>query len=293
MKAQFAILAALGGLVGCASEPEPRPERVSYDSGSRFVQATPERPAEQSNTPLPGAEFQPVLNEPITVDFVDKFPLRGFNPVPGLEPMPFGGSMFGPWDVGGAGPDDPASSRRERFLRSTDLHTALHYIALRTGLQVIVDGKIDAELRAAFRVPSNRAEAIELIQSICKANKLDYIQDGDVIILKARPEEPSLANVITGDWAGVYHVKFEEQDLVTAIMEVAVVTKSQVLVPTSGTDKTQESQGGGIKQVRVTLELKNATAEEVLRKLAELGDMDLAVEKDEGGQPFYRFSFKE
>lgn len=176
-----------------------------------------------------------------------------------------------------------------------DIHTLMHYLALYTDLQIIVEGDVDQRVHAVFSISDEltRGKAVEVIQSVCKACKLDFIQDGVVIIVKARPEETSLANVINGDWAGVYHVKFEEQDLVTAIMEVAVVTKSQVLVPTSGTDKTQESKGGGIKQVHVTLELKNATAEEVLRKLAELGDMDLEVEKDEGGQPVYRFSYKE
>ncbi|MCG3184537.1 MAG: hypothetical protein ICCCNLDF_02664 [Planctomycetes bacterium] len=222
-----------------------------------------------------------------------ELPRLGFNPVPGLERMPFGDSMFGPWDVGGVGPDDPPSANGERFFPGNDLHTAMHCIALRTGLQIIVEHDRNLKLPVGFEVPTTKSEAIEVIQSICKACKLDYVEDGNVIIVKKRPVERPLARWTLGDVDGTFNIFMEDVGLVAAIMEVAVAFKVQVFFPAIRPGDTDGARLGPTLQVGITLELKNATADQALRKLAELGDLELEVEKDETDQPIYLFSYKE
>lgn len=221
-----------------------------------------------------------------------ELPRLGFNPVPGLERMPFGDSMFGPWDVGGVGPDDPPSANGERFFPGNDLHTAMHCIALRTGLQIIVEHDRNLKLPVGFEVPTTKSEAIELIQSICKACKLDYVQDGDVIIVKRRPWEQPLARWTLGDVEGTFNIFMEDVELVAAVMEVAVAFKVQIFFPASLSDEPDQNKVERTQKLRITLDLRNATADKALRKLAQLGDLELKVEQDENGVSVYIFSLK-
>src|SRR5690606_28832315 len=85
-----------------------------------------------------------------------------------------------------------------------DIHTVMHYIGLRSNLDIIVEGTIDVVLTIIHRNVDPR----DVIRSICKANKLDYIEDGTSIIIKARPQDTSLANVVKGELEGRYNVNF-------------------------------------------------------------------------------------
>lgn len=188
-------------------------------------------------------------------------------------------------------------SRREASITldrvDWDIHTLMHYLALRAELQIIVEGDVDQRVGVDFCIGEEltKGKAVEVIQSICKACKLDYVEDGDVIIVKRRSEYPVVACVTAGDKAGLYNVRFEDHELIAAIMEVAVVTKAQVFVPAVPPGEAEEWHGP-LEQILISLELKNATADEVLRKLAERGDMMLTVEQEEGGTPRHIFTYK-
>ncbi|MCB9894773.1 MAG: type II secretion system protein GspD [Planctomycetes bacterium] len=185
-----------------------------------------------------------------------------------------------------------------------DLHTVMHYIALRSGLQIIVEGQVDVKLTVMFRDVDPKSA----IQSICKANKLDYIEDGQVIIIKRRPQEEALANVVNGEIEGRFNVNFESHELVTAILEVANVTHAQVFVPATlsqketKTPQTPDDQDKGTEVVtkvqsrKISMYMREAKPEQILRRLAELGDMEIepitlddsAPGQDQG----FRFAYK-
>lgn len=61
-----------------------------------------------------------------------------------------------------------------------DIHTVMHYIGLRADLKIIVEGTVSVNLTVIFR----DVDPKDAIKSICKANKLDYVEDGEVIIIK-------------------------------------------------------------------------------------------------------------
>jgi cell division septum initiation protein DivIVA len=79
-----------------------------------------------------------------------------------------------------------------------DLHTVMHYIALRSGLQIIVEGGFVLKLTVMFR----NVDPNEALRSICKANNLEMVEDGTVIIIKRNPEWPidvDFQDVLVGD----------------------------------------------------------------------------------------------
>lgn len=162
-----------------------------------------------------------------------------------------------------------------------DLHTVMHYIALRSGLQIIVEGEVKVNLTVMFRDVIPR----DAIQSICKANKLDFIEDGTVIIIKRRPQEAALANVVKGEIDGRFNVNFESHELVAAIMEVASVTKAQVFVPAvppqeqgappraGDEEREQQDRVIQIQERKISIYMREALPGTILKRLAELGDL--------------------
>ncbi|MCG3183145.1 MAG: hypothetical protein ICCCNLDF_01229 [Planctomycetes bacterium] len=162
-----------------------------------------------------------------------------------------------------------------------DLHTVMHYIALRSGLQIIVEGEVKVNLTVMFRDVIPR----DAIQSICKANKLDFIEDGTVIIIKRRPQEAALANVVKGEVDGRFNVNFESHELVAAIMEVASVTKAQVFVPAvppqeqgqpprrGEEEQEQEERVIQIQERKISIYMREALPGAILKRLADLGDL--------------------
>jgi hypothetical protein len=281
-------------LAACAvSEPAYAPDEAPYDPASRFAGPSILDTVSQMEPEERLLEWDLDPNQPVIVDFVGRQPNRGWNPVPGLAPMPFGGGMFGPWDTG-EGPGALDADGQMDFVRR-DLHTVMHYIALRSDLQIIVEGEVGETLLTSVRLPQGnltRAEALAILQSICKANKLDYIEDGNVVIIKKRPQDLSLAHVVLSELDGHYNVSFEDHELVAAIMEVATVTKTQVFVPA-----LQPSGDDVIEPVKVTLQMRAALPERILRKLAELGDLEIeqVALKDsvEGAGVGYKFKYRE
>jgi type II secretory pathway component GspD/PulD (secretin) len=203
----------------------------------------------------------------------------------------------------GAFEPDPNEPITVDFVRK-DIHTVMHYIALRSGLQIIVQGEVSVQLTVMFR----RVLPKEAIQSICKANKLDYIEDGAVIIIKQRPQDTGLANVVKGENLGRFHVNFETHALVEAIMEVARVTGIQVFVPSVPPAEGQqprdpEEEGQGEQRVQdiqaraISMHMREAVPEQILYRLADLGDLDVKKidrldDSVEGSEVGYRFTYK-
>lgn len=166
-----------------------------------------------------------------------------------------------------------------------DIHTVMHYIALRSGLQINVDGQISANLTVMYRDVNPK----EAIRSICKANELEYVEDGKFIIIKRRVQQTGLANVVKGEAAGRFNVSFESHELVAAIMEVGKITQTNVLVPTTienelagpATVKDEEAKQSFVVQIqkrRISMYMRETEPDVILRRLAELGGMELKVE---------------
>lgn len=80
---------------------------------------------------------------------------------------------------GSAAPDDSALITLD-FVKK-DIHTVMHFIAQQSGLQIIVEGEISVELTVMFKDVTPK----DAIRSICKANKLNMVEDGEVIIIRA------------------------------------------------------------------------------------------------------------
>jgi len=195
MRIICAIL-ALAALAVAACSSKPTRTGPSYDTSSRFVDmGDADADADARENPE-GHIVDP--NRPITVDFTDKNPRGGFNPVPGLEPMPFGESMFGGWGIGGAmipatpgarvgaGGMDFAKGKRGVSFVKKPLHTVLRYIAAGSDrLQTITEEDAGEMLITCIlpQGPYTTDEAATLIESICKANALDFVRDGNVVIV--------------------------------------------------------------------------------------------------------------
>jgi type II secretory pathway component GspD/PulD (secretin) len=188
------------------------------------------------------------------------------------------------------------------FVRK-DIHTVMHFIALRSGLQIIVDSSVDVNLTVMFRDVIPR----EAVRSICQANKLDMVIDGDVIIIRARQQEASLANVTRarvpdGEVApdpARFNVNFESQPLVEAIMEVARETNTQVAVPSVAPEEPRDSEEEDaavqrvmdVQQRLVSLYMRNATPEMILRRLATLGNMRVTTSTERVEGMLFEFTY--
>jgi type II secretory pathway component GspD/PulD (secretin) len=189
-----------------------------------------------------------------------------------------------------------------------DIHTVMHFIALRSGLQIIVDSSVDVNLTVMFRNVIPR----EAVRSICQANKLDMVVDGDVIIVRARVQEVTLANVTRARPAEEedasrprrFNVRFESHALVQAIMEVAGETDTQVSVPSVMPEEPRDAEEEErvvetileVQRRQVSLYMRDATPEMILRRLAALGNMrfNVATTTDADGNevPIYEFTYQ-
>lgn len=191
---------------------------------------------------------------------------------------PVGGDEFLP----PVNPDDPIDID---FVKK-DIHGVMHYIGLRSGLNIQVEGAVTRSLTLIYREVKPR----DAIRSICAANKLDYVEDGNFIYIKDRAQADSLANVVRGEIEGRFNVNFQLHELVAAINEVAEVTQSDAYVPSAPPDElgpSPEREGepgaapgsfGSVEQVRqrrVSMYMREATPEDIMRRLGSLGGLDV------------------
>jgi type II secretory pathway component GspD/PulD (secretin) len=186
-------------------------------------------------------------------------------------------------------PDDPITID---FVKK-DIHTVMHFIALRSGLKIIVDGQVNVQLTVMYRsVKPNDA-----IESICKANQLDMVKDGEFIIIKRRASQTAQANVVDSETTGRFNVSFERQPLVEAIMEVAKVSGTAAFIPavapSSGAQPGGDPNSGAnivqtVQSREISMFMRDASADDIFRRLASLGDMELEEDTSSG----YSFKYK-
>ncbi|MDC1142820.1 hypothetical protein OAU50_06985 [Planctomycetota bacterium] len=187
-------------------------------------------------------------------------------------------------------PDDPITID---FVKK-DIHTVMHFIALRSGLKIIVDGSVSVQLTVMYR----NVKPFDAIESICKANQLELVKDGEFIIIKRRQSQTTQANVVDAETLGRFNVSFERQPLVEAIMEVAKVSNLNAYVPAvaeqSGPQQGGDEGDGGAQIVQtvqsreISMFMRDASADDVFRRLAQLGDMELDDDTSNG----YSFKYK-
>ena len=162
-----------------------------------------------------------------------------------------------------------------------DIHTVMHFIALRTGLKIIIDGEIDP--RIFLSVNYSEADPIDVIEAICKANRLILVRDGDFLIIKNRP--PAKLDNVKPAGERRYNVSFVDMPLVEAIMETAKVTGTAAFVPAV---PWEDDDPRPVAPQEITLTLKEATPDQVLRILAVLGELELEEDTANG----YEFKYK-
>lgn len=213
----------------------------------------------------------------------------------GIAPMPFGRSMFGPWDVEPRGmrssipaarsdrhvvaPAFEESSDDDMWFSRSSLHTVLHYVAMQTGLNLIMQGDIDSQVTAAVPASMSLERGIAGVRTFCEICGLDFEYDGDVVIIREFPE-PTL--VIRAP--GLYSVEFNADKLLDAIRDVVAMTGARVLVPLRLMELRPQPQ--------VSLQMNDGTPEAILARLAELSDMDLEYVTGEGVKPAYVFKYR-
>ncbi len=76
---------------------------------------------------------------------------------------------------------DPSQPIRIDFVQK-DIKTVMHYIGLKSGLQIVVDGSINKVVTVMYA----KADPMEAIRTICSANNLDCVEDGKMVIIKDR-----------------------------------------------------------------------------------------------------------
>lgn len=235
---------------------------------------------------------------------------------PLLEPMPFGGSTTGSGS-GGAGrhrtlrtdtgsppvwgyepPDSRVSNRigdsrrihvqvpenaeryRMLFVRK-DLHTVMHYIALRTRLQLIVEGTIDCivtmEVSSDWDM-DDEEQTKRLLKDFASQADLEYIEDGLVIILR-RKRPPVGSSHEHG-----FNVSLDGFPLDAAVTVAAHVMDVRASLSPAAFEATS--------QELIWLRLDRAGKEKVLQRLADLCDLKLVKVSDDEEVPEYELRLK-
>ena len=193
-------------------------------------------------------------------------------------------------------PLDPDAPITIDFVQK-DIHTVMHYIGLRSGLNITVEGNIKMRLTVIYRNVKPR----NALRSICESNALQYIENGPFIYIKTPATKTRLANVTEGSEPGRYNVNFNSHALVQAIMETASVTRTEVAVPAviGGTSPAPGDDGDAklvdtVRERKISLYMRDATPDQILTRLKDLGDMrwKLDADKKELPRPPYFFDYK-
>ncbi|MCB9893645.1 MAG: hypothetical protein H6839_04275 [Planctomycetes bacterium] len=96
------------------------------------------------------------------------------------------------------------------------IHEAMHYIALRTGLQLAIEGELDTKIT----IKMENAKPRDVLRAICTANGLVMIEDGDVIILKKAAGESSTPDR-NADPETPISVNYQDMLLSDVLMDIA------------------------------------------------------------------------
>jgi type II secretory pathway component GspD/PulD (secretin) len=201
------------------------------------------------------------------------------------------------------------------FLRK-DIHIVMLFIGNRSGLNINVDSSVNRNITVIYRNERPR----DIIRSLCQANKLDMIEDGNVIIIRDRTQASTLANVVRSRQAlddtgepededqphrrGRFNVNFESHELVQAIMEVARETGTQAAVPSVSPEETRDTEDEAeavrtimeVQRRLVSLYMVDVTPDVIMRRLASLGNMTISesttVGADGQEKVLYEFAYR-
>ncbi|HRJ78666.1 MAG TPA: hypothetical protein PLF37_09140 [Planctomycetota bacterium] len=182
-----------------------------------------------------------------------------------------------------------------------DIHVVMHYIGLRSGLNITVEGDIAKELTVIYR----NVKPKDAIRSICESNELTYVENGMFVYVKKRVNTAATQANVTkakntdpNDPVERFNVIFEAQDLVGALMEVARVTKTPVFIPAVNRDQWDEYKGSPedlnkmidmIQSRKISMYMQSAEPRDILERLAQLGDLLIDKDTSKG----YVFKYRE
>jgi hypothetical protein len=273
------LLAACAGPGGDLGDNAP-----SY-SKARFAKPVDYVPGKKA------ADTQETQPGPITMNLTRKEPVLGYNPVPGLERMPFGNGMFGPWDPGTEGNDNRGAlygvAQLEKASGKT-LGEMLPPAIEGAGLQVVFSGGADKVVpHAMINVPEGgykREEALTIIRSICRANRLRMIHQDDIIIIRKTPNLQVSTCVKPSEIDGRYNVEFKSRELAAALFETSNATFTQVFLPPNISDPDHAR--------KVSLTMHAAAPDEIYRRLAKLGGLVVEETDLRDGSVGYRLKWK-
>ncbi|MCC6572647.1 MAG: hypothetical protein IT462_02545 [Planctomycetes bacterium] len=172
-----------------------------------------------------------------------------------------------------------------------DLHIVMHYIGLRSGLNITVEGSIAMKLTVIYR----NVKPKQAIRSICESNELLYVENGNFIYIKSKPGGRSpQANVVeAAGKPGRFNVTFESHELIAAIMETAKVTGTNAFVPATinqGGPPASNTQDLALQaqllesmaRRKVSVYMREATPADIFGRLKDLGGMNLEKDTSKG-----------
>jgi hypothetical protein len=157
-----------------------------------------------------------------------------------------------------------------------DIHSVFHYIALRSGLNVIVQGSLDTKVTVMLRDKKPR----DAIRAICDGNNLELVEDGGSFIVRKNPAASAALSVTRGSKDGLWNVSFEKQPCAGAILEFARTAAVTVFLPSSSTDSDKP----------ISVYLRESTTEDILAWLATLAGW--TVTKSDDDNPSWTFKRK-
>jgi hypothetical protein len=166
-----------------------------------------------------------------------------------------------------------------------DVHTVMHYFALRSGLDLIVEGAAYPSLTVIQRVPKQedpekqREEFLKVLRRICEANRLDMIEDGTSVIIKKQAGPEPEPTVTAGALDGRWNVNFENASPWAAAGQCAKLIKVGLSLP------QQREQDANLK---FSIYMREATPTAIMQRIAAEAGMEV-IETTENGAPHFEF----
>lgn len=201
---------------------------------------------------------------------------------PKPAPMPFGGSMFGPWS-----PDEERT--REPVLAGDDAVSGMDHPRFISWLWPVVrahgwDLKYGRNLPLpdTMTVPdpawTNQLAAIRWLADLCRTYKLDLSAAGNRLSIRAMPKNELRVEALPD---GRIKMSCVECDLLAVISEVARVAKVETLI------KEPSAQAW---RHQISLSERTLTVGEAMQRLADIGELALSVFNDGDGEDWYGFA---
>ncbi len=166
-----------------------------------------------------------------------------------------------------------------------DIHTVMHYFALRSGLDLIVEGATYPSLTVIQRVPKEddpqkqREEFLKVLRRICEANRLEMVEDGTSVIIKKKTGPEPEPTVAAGTLDGRWNVNFENASAWAAAGQCAKLMKVGLSLP------LQREQDANQK---FSIYMREATPSAIMQRIAAEAGMEV-IETTENGAAHFEF----